>query len=343
MKITFVLRQDGGLYFGGAEVQALETAAALRRLGIEVDVLTPHTQEVGDLVHAFGPYPSYTSILGYCQKRNVPFVLSTIFYRDYVSRLQMWRDRWRASRRHNPLHAARSLMRGASALLPNTEAEALQVSELFLSTPAPTYVVPNGAEARFAQGTPELFRRRFGISEPFVLNVARVEKRKNQLRLIEAMKGSGMKLVILGKESQDGYSQACREMAGNDPAIVFLPPVAHDDPLLASAYAAAKVFALPSRLETPGIAALEAGIAGARVVVTPVGGAREYFGRDAWYPDARSTHSIRDAVQAAWHATRDDEAVRQRLLNSYTWDAVGRQTLDVYRRVLAARNPGAAQ
>ncbi len=32
----------------------------------------------------------------------------------------------------------------------------------------------------------------------------------------------------------------------------------HDDPLLASAYAAARVFALPSWFETPGLAALEA-------------------------------------------------------------------------------------
>lgn len=337
MKITYVLRQDGGLYFGGAEVQAMETAAAVRRLGVEAEILTPHTREVGDLVHAFGHYPSHISMLEYCHKRGIPFVLSTIFYKDYLSRLQLWRDRWRATRRHNPMHAARRLMRGASALLPNTEAEARQVSELFLSGPVPIHVVPNGAEERFAHGDPALFRQHFGIHEPFVLNVARVEKRKNQLRLIEAVKGSGMKLVILGKESQDGYSQACRELAGDDPAIVFLPPIPHDDPLLASAYAAARVFALPSRLETPGIAALEAGIAGARVVVTPVGGAREYFGDDAWYPDAHSAPSIRAAVQAAWNAQRDDDAVRRRLLHSYTWDAVGRQTVEVYRQVLAAR------
>lgn len=343
MKITYALRQDGGLYFGGAEVQAMETANAVRRLGVEVEILTPFTREVGDLVHAFGHYASHLSMLEYCQTRGIPFVLSTIFYKDYLSHLQLWRDRWRATRRHNPMHAARRLMREASALLPNTEAEARQVSALFLSSPAPIHVVPNGAEERFAHGDPALFRARTGIDGPFVLNVARVEKRKNQLRLIEAVKGTGLKLVVIGKESRDGYSQACRALAAGDPAIVFLPPIPHDDPLLASAYAAARVFALPSRLETPGIAALEAGIAGARVVVTPVGGAREYFGNDAWYPDPRSIASIRAAVQAAWHAKRDDAAVRQRLLQCYTWDAVGQQTVEVYRLVLATRAEGSAR
>ena len=37
----------------------------------------------------------------------------------------------------------------------------------------------------------------------------------------------------------------------------------HRDPLLALAYSACSVFALPSTLETPGLAALEAAAAGA--------------------------------------------------------------------------------
>ena len=47
---------------------------------------------------------------------------------------------------------------------------------------------------------------------------------------------------------------------------------------LASAYAAARVFALPSWFETPGLAALEAGLAGCAVAITPYGSTRDYFG-----------------------------------------------------------------
>jgi len=42
--------------------------------------------------------------------------------------------------------------------------------------------------------------------------------------------------------------------------------------MLASAYAACDVFVLPSMFETPGIAALEAGLAGAKIVITKYGG-----------------------------------------------------------------------
>lgn len=335
MKVTFLLRADGGLFFGGAEVQALETAAALRRQGMEVEIMSPTTKEVGDVVHAFGHYPSYVSTMSYCKARGIPFVLSTIFYREYPLALMKLRDRYRASKRHNPMWITRQLMRSATALLPNTQAEAQQVSELFLKKPVPTFVVPNGAEARFADGDPSLFRQQHGIEGPFILNVARIEKRKNQLRLIEAVQGSGMKLVIIGKEAQDDYSKACRAKAEGDPNIVFLPPIPHEDPMLASAYAAAKVFALPSLLETPGIAALEASLAGARIVITPVGGAKEYFGDAAWYVDSRSTESIRQALKSAWEAPDDGGALKQRVLSNYTWDAVGAQTAEVYRQALA--------
>ena len=47
-------------------------------------------------------------------------------------------------------------------------------------------------------------------------------------------------------------------------AVRWLGASDHDDPLLASAYAAARVFALPSWFETPGLAALEAALAGRR-------------------------------------------------------------------------------
>ncbi len=60
--------------------------------------------------------------------------------------------------------------------------------------------------------------------------------------------------------------------------VIWLGRLDHHDPLLASAYAAARVFALPSWFETPGLAALEAALAGCAVVITPYGSTREYFG-----------------------------------------------------------------
>ncbi|GIV09326.1 MAG: hypothetical protein KatS3mg019_1417 [Fimbriimonadales bacterium] len=118
----------------------------------------------------------------------------------------------------------------------------------------------------------------------------------------------------------------------------FLPALPHDGPLLASAYAACRVFALPSMLETPGLAALEAAVAGARVVVPPYGGALEYFQGFALYPNPRSVRAIRAAILTAWNAPHDAETQRQFILSRYSWNVVAQQTVQAYRQVFENRH-----
>ena len=70
--------------------------------------------------------------------------------------------------------------------------------------------------------------------------------------------------------------------------------------MLASAYAAARVLALPSWFETPGLAALEAALAGCAVVVTPFGCTREYFGDRVEYARPDRPAEIGRAILRAW-------------------------------------------
>lgn len=333
--VTFLRRYDSGLYYGGAEVQAEQTAHYLRELGVDVDFFTPMVREVGDVVHAFGAYPYFRSVAEYCRFHRKPFILSTIFYKDISSlRLRMRYQIYKLFPKHFPqLRSLRRLLSHACMVLPNTQAEALQLQQIFRLSSQRIEVIPNGVEARFAEADPDWFCRETGICEPFVLCVGRLEPRKNQHRLIQALSGTKIPLVLMGNPPSNDYLALCRELA--DDRVYFLPAVPHDSPLLAGAYAACRVFALPSLLETPGIAALEAGVTGARVVVTPYGGAREYFGDFAFYPEPRSVQSIRQAVLQAWEAQHSPEAQQQHLLTHYSWESVAQKTLQVYQRVLA--------
>ena len=69
--------------------------------------------------------------------------------------------------------------------------------------------------------------------------------------------------MVIG-EAPPGLSRTMSRSAGARAATAssWLGRLDHHDPLLASAYAAARVFALPSWFETPGLAALEAALAG---------------------------------------------------------------------------------
>ncbi|MCX7992098.1 MAG: glycosyltransferase family 4 protein [Fimbriimonadales bacterium] len=334
MQVTFATRYDGWLWYGGAETQAEQTSRALRSFNMEVDFFTPRTTHVGSLVHFFGMYEHFAPLARYCRQQHIPTVLSTIFYQRFNTPTAVWRAlRWMTLSRLKQLRRSRfQLLWLTDMLLPNSRAEAQQLQRLFNIPIHRIEVIPNGVEARFAEADPCLFRERLNVQEEFVLNVGRVEDRKNQLRLVQAAQALGVPIIIIGQIASRRIYQQCLEVGKG--LVRFLPPLAHDDPLLASAYAACRVFALPSLLETPGIAALEAGVAGARIVVTPVGGAREYFGGHAIYPKPRSVESIRDSLEQAWNRPHDPDAQRRHLLTHYSWERVAQRTLKVYQQLL---------
>ena len=112
----------------------------------------------------------------------------------------------------------------------------------------------------------------------------------------------------------------------------WLPRVDHDDPILESAYAAARVLALPSWFETPGLVALEAALAGTAVVVTPHGCTREYFGDRVGYARPDRPSEIARAVADAW-AGGPDAGLSAHVGRYYPWSEVARRTAEAYEQV----------
>jgi glycosyltransferase involved in cell wall biosynthesis len=162
--------------------------------------------------------------------------------------------------------------------------------------------------------------------------VGRIEPRKNTLALIRAIRPLGLPLVVIGEAHPafPRYAQDCRR-AGRD-QVVWLGKVDHHDPLLASAYAAARVFALPSWFETPGLAALEAALAGSAVVITPYGSTWEYFGDLVEYARPNHEGTIRRAVAKCWEKGADPRLSR-RIATHYLWPKVAQITAEAYDQV----------
>jgi glycosyltransferase involved in cell wall biosynthesis len=106
----------------------------------------------------------------------------------------------------------------------------------------------------------------------------------------------------------------------------------HHDPLLSSAYAAARVFALPSWFETPGLAALEAALAGSPVVITPYGSTRDYFGDLVEYARPDREAEITRAVARCWEEGADPRLSR-RIAADYLWPKVAQSTAEAYDQV----------
>jgi glycosyltransferase involved in cell wall biosynthesis len=330
---------------GGGENQLVQTGRHLEALGIRIRLFSAWTDrlEHARLLHLFGMSREGLELARAARARQVPVVLSPICWIEPLamaalapSLLGSARDlvKWTVKRTvPNWPCWRRELLNLANAILPNSHAEARQLVRYFGAGAGAIHVVPNGVARRFADARPELFRSAYGGAD-FVLYAGRVEPRKNVLGLIRAVRSLGLPLVVFGTApaGAEVYAEACRRAGGR--AVEWLGGVDHDDPRLASAYAAARVFALASWFETPGLAALEAALAGAAVVITPFGCTREYFGERVKYARPDRPRALRRAIERAWSAGPDPHLALE-LAAKYLWSNVARRTAEVYDEIAA--------
>jgi len=232
--------------------------------------------------------------------------------------------------------AQRETLRTIRHLLPNSQTEVELFEALFGPLTFGCTVVPNGID-------PEALSRVGDIKDEYeqfrdcVLCVARIDPHKNQVRLARALRGTGLKLVLVGAAPPNHRAYERRLRAQADGNLWLLPRVSGED--LAQLYLLAKVHVLPSWFDLPGLVSLEAAAAGCNVVVSSRGSTREYFGDYAYYCEPDSEASIRDAVLQA-HADPVRPGLREHVLNHFTWAHAAERTLEAYQMVLASRRKG---
>ena len=329
---------------GGGEIQMLALADSLAKMGVDARLWRPWEERLAqsDCLHLFGSVPEHLPVIRTASRHNVPVVLSTITWFDLAS---YWRQPRRLSGRLRAVAGfvaragcprlpswRRRLYQAVDLALPNSNAEAEQLVRYFGLPHDRIHVVPNGAAVRFADADPQPFAELVG-GVGFVLCAGRIEPRKNQLGLLKAMRGTNVPMVILGDvvPGCQSYARACREIAG--PEVRFVGRFDHDDPMLASAYAACGCLVMPSWYETPGLAALEAAMTGTPLVLPHGGSAREYFGDDAAYVKPGQHRTIRQAVLAALSRGRSS-ALAERVRSTFSQLAVARETCQAYGRVI---------
>ena len=317
---------------GGGEVQLAKTREELIRRGVSVDLFDVWRPTVDyDILHVFGSTYQLSDFVVTAKRLGQRVVVSPIIYTD-KPRWQWIAGRWFDSLSPLPTiyRYRRRIYQSADLLLPGSKAEACQLHQNFGVPWAKMEVVPVGVEDRFLAADPEPFRRKYGLSD-FVLMVARISTRKGQRRLIQALAGTNLRLVFIGRADPDdpGYFEDFLKDCEHYPNAQYLGSMPHDSPMLASAYAACRVHALPSLGECPGIASMEAALAGAAVVVGNSAPVVETLGNGAYYCNPNSISEIRSAVIRAFEAPRNT-ALRDRLAQGFVWSKVGAAIAQVY-------------
>jgi glycosyltransferase involved in cell wall biosynthesis len=358
LRVFFAVRGDWQRRPGGDTVQIRWTAEGLSALGVDVTVSGDTEADLSgyDLVHLFHltrvheSYPHFAN----ARRQKRPIVVSTIYWpwrRGVLAGLLGDVGREAVERAKNVVRAAkggaacgrlgavaaamagvssrcRRIVAASAMLLPNSQAEADVLRREF-GEGLRLRVIVNGVPGRICR---EILGGATGQRHRRLLCVGHFDPRKNQLRLIEAMRDLDIPGFFIGgpRGMHVRYFRKCRARATGN--VHFLGPMPHGEALAWMRDSA--VFVCPSHAETPGLASLEAAAMGCALALGSCPPVVEYFGSDAAYFDPRSPAAMRETVLRAIESS-PPRSLSERILSQCDWSVAARQTLAAYEAALA--------
>ena len=335
---------------GGLQIQIRETIRALNRLQ-EIDGETMSVELVDpcrarfdayDLIHVFAAVHGNHRIVEVAAELGVPVVLSPLISPGWnrssgtrarvADRLLGNLTAWNVETSYAQTRRA---LQVATLIVALGEAERRAIGEAFLVASARVRVYPNGISPQFFSADGAYFRARTGIAGPFVLMVGAIAPHKDQLGMAHVLAEMALPFVLVGeaRERDQDYLAQVRRVRG----VTCLGKLRHDDRLLASAFAAAAVFALPGQPEVQPMSALEALAAGTPVVNSS--------GSDLAVADGGfairtvtpgDTSGIKRAVLGLIEQPPQRAAVRS-LVSELTWDHIAARIARCYVELVRAR------
>lgn len=358
---------------GGDRIQVEHTAEELRRLGVEVDIKTDLDYDPAsyDLIHVF--QLDWTPETYFYAKKakqfKKPLVLSPIhhdvkevkkyddkfvfdirriskilfsdqFKRDTFKNVYKSLFDWRmlkptlTSVFKGFKNMQREVLKMADTVLVQTVREAEDLKRTF-DVEIRWEKVLNGVGRVYIEATE--FEKVFKFDN-YIICVGRVEPRKNQISIIEAVKklreetSLDLHLVLVGQMSvikHFEYNQLIKKCFKKYDWVHHVNSVPYKD--LPSYYHYAKVCVSASWFETTGLTSLEALYCGTNAVASGLR-AKEYLGGYASFCLPDDIKSIKNAIKKEYFAPRPliDEKIRQ----EYTWENAAKRTLEVYKKVL---------
>ena len=332
MRIAYIIC-PGAVMLGnsnGIRAQALKWAEVLRTHGNDVTLIDSwgdYRWTDFDVIHVFGGFSDLCWYLD-LRRRNPNLCFSPIWDSNKSVRLLRLLRKISFPGVHHPIVQYVNCLQAFKGVFVRSSYESSIFREAFDVPAGQLHLVPLGYEvdpgARMNEDREDVC---FHVSTLY-------QPRKNVLRLVEAAKRYGFRLVLAGCHgTDDEFAPIAASVAGAPNVEVrgFLPSEE-----VVRQYRKSRVFALPSLEEGVGLVALNAAVLGANVVITNRGGPKDYFGKWGRPVDPLSVDAIGQSVVAAMQDRSSQPALRNYLIANYSPDAIAAKLTSAYEKVVEA-------
>jgi glycosyltransferase involved in cell wall biosynthesis len=201
-------------------------------------------------------------------------------------------------------------------------------------------VVYQGCAPVFKEEIPsellELTRKKHQLPSHFILSVGTIEKRKNILSAIKAIKDIDIQLVIIGKKTTY-YNEIRKYILKNkmEDKIIFIENVALIE--LAAIYRMAQIFIYPSVFEGFGIPIIEALYSKTPVLTSKGGCFLEAGGENSVYINALISEEIKVKIIELLANSEKRELMKRKgfeFVQKYNDDKIAKNWIETYNEVL---------
>jgi len=282
----------------GGEFEIFAVSEKLKQHGLIADIYGPFSRSLEhyDIVLHFSVHGGGLDLLRYVHERGTPIVL--------------WPNLWLNEAAPEIVPLVRDCTDLARVVVFKSEAEQDMFARFFDLPPEKIRRVITPADPVYLKSAPaDLFKSLYGLDR-YIIGIGIIEPNKNQLSVIRALKGSGMRLVLVGGYRDEAYYRQCRTEGAAD--VLFIDALPARSEILRSALREADAF-VECSFEPPGLSAIEAGLTGARVVVSHSQWTTEHFGNNVDYCDPSDIDSIRLAIMSGLSRAPDCPRLREHL------------------------------